>query len=50
MGVLNEKRCKKDNIDFSQLYQDGYNDAKENKKILDDIFIYQNYSTNYYYT
>jgi predicted acylesterase/phospholipase RssA len=41
---------KKDDIDFSQLYQDGYNDAKENKTILDDIFIYQNYSTNYYYT
>ena len=41
---------RKDDIDFSQLYQDGYNDAKENKAILDDIFIYQNYSTNYYYT
>jgi len=41
---------KKDNVDFSQLYQDGYNEARENKSILDDIIIYKNYSTNYYYT
>jgi hypothetical protein len=41
---------KKDNIDFSKLYEEGYKEAKENKAILDDIMIYKNYSTNYYYT
>lgn len=41
---------RKDNVDFSQLYENGYNDARENKAILDDIIIHKNYSTNYYYT
>lgn len=41
---------KKDNIDFFQLYEDGYREARENKAILDDIIIHKNYTTNYYYT
>jgi predicted acylesterase/phospholipase RssA len=41
---------KKDNYDFLALYEEGYKDAKENKEILDDIILYKNYSTNYYYT
>ena len=40
----------KNNYDFFQLYQYGYNEARENKAILDDIIIHKNYSTNYYYT
>jgi len=41
---------KKDSVDFLQLYEEGFKEARENKAILDDIIIYKNYSTNYYYT
>lgn len=41
---------KKDNIDFFQLYEEGYREARENKAILDDIIVHKNYTTNYYYT
>jgi hypothetical protein len=34
----------KKNFHFMKLYDDGYNDAKVNKKILDEIFADEPYS------
>lgn len=38
------------NHSYTDLYKQGYNDARENRQILDDILIHGNYTTNYYYT
>lgn len=38
----------RDIYDFIQLYEQGYEDSKKNKAILDDILVHRNHTVHYY--